>query len=852
MSTQSPDHQPQSPADAIMSTLDTRDDAHDSIAELLDERTANDAEALKRSFLRHVAFTQAKVPGFATARDRYVALALSVRDRLINRWIATRRAYYENDSTKRVYYLSLEFLMGRMLGNSLVNMQIYDECYQALYELGHDLEDLRYLEEEAGLGNGGLGRLAACFLDSMATLELPGYGYGIRYDFGMFHQRIEDGHQIEVPDEWLRLGNPWEIARPEHTLRIQFYGRPEYYVDEEGHERCRWVDTKDVEALPYDMPIPGYDNNTVNTLRLFSARSTHEFDLDYFNHGDYGRACEDKSRTENITKVLYPKDNFEQGRELRLKQEYLLVSAALQDILHRFQMQHDDWKLLPERAAIQLNDTHPALAIPELMRLLMDIEGLGWDEAWDICTKTFAYTNHTVLPEAMERWSSGLLGNLLPRHLQIIYEINHRFLEQVEERFPGDEALRARMSLIEEGGDQKVRMAHLAIVGSHSVNGVSALHTEILKDRVLADFHHFYPGRFNNKTNGVTPRRWLKKANPPLSYLISDVIGDRWVTELDHLRELIPLADDEEFQERWRAVKQINKERLADYVSRKQGLSLDPNLMLDCQVKRIHDYKRQLLNILHTITLYNRLKSGNEAPNVPRTVLFAGKAAPGYYHAKLTIKLANAVAEVLNSDPETREHLHVLFTPNYGVTLAEHIIPAAELSEQISTAGLEASGTGNMKFALNGAVTIGTLDGANIEIDEEVGRDNVFIFGLSAEEVEAKKAAGYDPWQHYHQCEELRVALDMIRDNAFSHHEPGLFQPLLDRLLHEGDPYLVLADFEAYVACQERVSAAYADPKLWTRMSILNTACSGKFSSDRTIWQYAEEIWGVKPVPVED
>jgi len=833
-----------------MQKLDTCAETIESISELLEDRTGHDPESIKSSFLRHVAFTQAKVPGYATERDRYVALALTVRDRLIDRWIATRRAYYENESTKRVYYLSLEFLMGRMLGNSLVNMQMYDECYQALYELGHDLEDLRYLEEEAGLGNGGLGRLAACFLDSMATLELPGYGYGIRYDFGMFHQRIRDGHQVEEPDEWLRLGNPWEIARPEHTLRIQYYGRPEYYEDESGHQRCRWVDTQDVEALPYDMPVPGYQNNTVNTLRLFSARATHDFDLDYFNHGDYARACESKSHAENITKVLYPKDNFEQGRELRLKQEYLLVSAALQDILGRFRAQHDDWRLLPDHAAIQLNDTHPALAIPELMRLLMDHEGLGWDDAWAICTRTFAYTNHTVLPEAMERWSTGLLGRLLPRHLQIIHEINWRFLQQVEARFPGDDALRTRMSLIEEGDDQKVRMAHLAIVGSHSVNGVSALHTEILKDRVLADFHTFYPDRFNNKTNGVTPRRWLKKANPPLSYLVSDAIGDRWVTELDHLRELIPLADDEEFQQRWRAVKQINKERLADYVKRKQGLSLDPELMLDCQVKRIHDYKRQLLNILHAITLYNRLKDGRDDATVPRTILLAGKAAPGYHNAKLTIKLANAVADVVNGDSSTRSRLRMLFTPNYGVTLAEHIIPAAELSEQISTAGLEASGTGNMKFALNGALTIGTLDGANIEIDEEVGRDNIFIFGLTADEVEARKVAGYDPWRHYHRCEELRSALDMIRDDAFSRGEPGLFQPLLDRLLLEGDPYMVLADFEAYVACQERVSRAYTDQKAWTRMSILNTACSGKFSSDRTIWEYAEEIWGVKPVPV--
>ena len=825
-------------------------DAPGRIDAIADYRSGLDVESLKQSFLHHVAFTQAKVPGYATPRDRYVALAMSVRDRLIDRWIATRRAYYRTPDTKRVYYLSLEFLMGRMLGNSLVNMHIYDECHQALFDLGHDLEDLRMLEEEAGLGNGGLGRLAACFLDSMATLELPGYGYGIRYDFGMFHQRIRDGRQVEEPDEWLRYGNPWEIARPEHALRVQFYGRSERYVDETGCTRDRWVDTRDVLALPYDMPIPGYRNNTVNTLCLFSAKSTREFDLDYFNHGDYARACEDKGRAETITKVLYPNDDSHQGRELRLKQEYLLVSAALQDILGRFRAQHDDWSLLPQRAAVQLNDTHPALAIPELMRLLMDHEGQGWDEAWDICTRTFAYTNHTVLPEALERWSGALLGNLLPRHLQIVYEINHRFLGEVERRFPGDHQRRQRMSLVEEGSEQKVRMAHLAIVGSHSVNGVSALHTRILKERVLRDFHDLYPERFNNKTNGVTPRRWLKKANPPLSFLIDDVIGSGWVTDLERLLDLIPLADDPEFQARWREVKMLNKERLAAYLQHRQGLPLDPELMLDCQVKRIHDYKRQLLNILHAITLYHRLKAGTEGAFVPRTVLFAGKAAPGYFHAKLTIRLAGAVAEMVNGDPEMEGRLRVLFVPNYGVALAEHVIPAAELSEQISTAGLEASGTGNMKFALNGALTIGTLDGANIEIEEEVGRDNIFIFGLTAAEVEETRTAEYDSGRPYRENQELRAAVDRLASGDLCPGEPGAFQPLLDRLLGEGDPYRVLADYASYVACQEQVSRAYQDPARWTRMSIMNTAFSGKFSSDRTIREYAEEIWGVEPVRV--
>jgi len=815
-----------------------------------DDRRGLDVESLKQSFLNHVAFTQVKVPFFETKHDLLVALAMTVRDRLVERWIATRRAYYERTETKRVYYLSLEFLIGRTLGNSLINLGLYDECYQALYELGYDLEEIRDLEEEAGLGNGGLGRLAACFLDSMATLELPGYGYGIRYDYGMFHQRIRDGHQVEEPDDWLRLGNPWEIARPEDMFRVQFYGRSEHYVDEKGNHRRRWVDTHDILALPYDIPVPGYRNNTVNTLRLFSTRSTREFDLEYFNHGDYMRACEDQLHTEIITKVLYPKDDFVQGRELRLKQEYLLVSASLQDILNRFSLQHHDWTLLPERAAIQLNDTHPALAIPELMRFLMDRERLGWNEAWDITVRTFAYTNHTVMPEALETWRTALLGKLLPRHLEIVYEINRRLLDRVAEKYPGDTARMNRMSLIEVGHEPKVRMAHLAIVGSHSVNGVSALHSQILKDRVLRDFYEFYPERFNNKTNGITPRRWLKKANAPLARLIADAIGDEWVTDLDQLRRLTPFADDPEYQERWREIKQLNKDRLAAFARKEQGINLDCQTLFDCQVKRFHDYKRQLLNILHVITLYNRLKAGREQDFVPRTVIFAGKAAPGYHHAKLTIKLANAVGDVVNNDPDVDGRLRVAFLADYGVSLAEHIIPAAELSEQISTAGMEASGTGNMKFALNGALTIGTLDGANIEIMEEVGEDNIFIFGLKAEEVEHRRASGYNPWEQYYANAELRTAVDQISEDVFSSGQPELYQPLIDRLLHEGDPYMVLADYASYVACQERVSRTYLDKRVWTRMSILNTANMGKFSSDRTIREYAEQIWDVQPVSV--
>lgn len=814
-------------------------------------RRGMNVDALKRAFLDHLTFTLAKVPGYATARDRYVALAMAVRDRLIDRWIATRKAYYSRPDTKRIYYLSLEFLMGRTLGNSLVNLNLYDECYQALQDLGHDLEEIRETEEDAGLGNGGLGRLAACFLDSMATLELPGYGYGIRYDYGMFHQKIRDGYQVEEPDDWLRLGHPWEIARPEDTLRVQFYGRVEQYTDVDGEPRARWIDSHDILALPYDTPVPGYGNNTVNTLRLFSAKSTHEFALDYFNHGNYLQACQDKLRTENITKVLYPKDDSAQGRELRLQQEYLLVSAALQDILNRFRAQQEDWRRLPDRVAIQLNDTHPALAIPELMRLLIDRERMSWDAAWNITVRVFAYTNHTIMPEALEKWPVSVLENLLPRHLRIIYEINQRFLEKVAARRPGDPARVQRMSLIEEGKAKQVRMAHLAIVGSHSVNGVSALHTRILKEGMLRDFHEFDPTRINNKTNGITPRRWLKKANAPLAYLISDAIGDGWIADLEQLQSLVPLADDAEFRQRWREVRRLNKERLADYLLRQQGLELDPDTMFDVQVKRLHEYKRQVLNILHAITLYNRFKDGVETDPVPRTILLGGKAAPGYQQAKICTKLAYQVGETIRNDPSVSPYLQVAFLENYRVSLAERVIPAADLSEQISTAGTEASGTGNMKFALNGALTIGTLDGANIEICEQVGDENIFIFGLRSDEVRSLRAADYCPRDYYESNDELKTILDQIALDHFSPGEPGIFQPVVDRLLDEGDPFLNLADYAAYIECQERVSEAYRDAEEWTRRSILNTARMGKFSSDRTIRDYASEIWHVRPVPVE-
>lgn len=815
-----------------------------------DDRKGLDVESLKQSIVNHLRFTQAKAPERATDRDVFVAVAMTVRDRLIDRWIATRRAYYGRTDTKRVYYLSLEFLIGRTLGNSLINLHLYDELYQALADLGYDLELIRDLEEEAGLGNGGLGRLAACFLDSMATMELPAYGYGLRYEHGMFTQRIREGRQVEEPDDWLRTGSPWEIARPESMLRISYYGRSASYRDEKGRLRFRWVDTQDVLALPYDVPVPGYGTNTVNTLRLFSTKATTEFDLNYFNHGDYLRACGEKSQAENITKVLYPKDDFAEGQELRLKQEYLLVSAALQEILNRFRSQHENWALLPDHAAIQLNDTHPALAIAEAMRLLMDVHGVEWDEAWDITTRTFAYTNHTVLPEALETWPVALLERLLPRHMEVIYEINRRFLDNVRRQRPGDVAAVERMSLIQESPQRRVRMANLAIVGSHAVNGVSALHSRILVDSLFRDFHALYPGKFSNKTNGITPRRWLKKANAPLAYLISEAIGDRWIRNLDELERLVPLAGDAGFRAQWREVKRLNKERLASYLRRSQELSIHPDWLLDCQVKRIHEYKRQLLNILHVITLYDRIRRHPDGDFVPRTVLIAGKAAPGYHRAKLIIQLANAVGGTIAQDPVARKKLRLVFPENYGVSLAEAIIPAAELSEQISTAGMEASGTGNMKFALNGALTIGTLDGANVEIGEAVGDGNIFVFGLTTEQVDAARSAGHNPWTYYQASEELRRALMMLCDDTFCREAPGTFRPIFDALMHHGDYFMVTADYEAYIRAQEAVEQVYRNADEWTQRSILNTAHMGWFSSDRTIQEYAREIWQAQPVNV--
>ena len=823
-----------------------------------------DAESLKRAILGHLEYTLAELPQQVDSEwEPYVALALAVRDRMVSRWVRTQDTYYRQDA-KRVYYLSLEYLMGRTLGNSLINLGLLDECARALHELGYRLEDVREAEWDAGLGNGGLGRLAACFLDSLATLGYASYGYGLRYDYGIFHQRIVNGAQVEVPDGWLRFGNPWEIPRPGDRFRVQFYGRVESHLDAKGRLVNAWVDTRDVLATPFDTPVPGYGTPTVNTLRLWAARAVQEFDLGEFNAGDYIGAIEARARSENICRVLYPSDNVAAGQELRLAQEYFFVSATLQDIIRRYRKRYrmfDEARGLrlfdrfAEKVAIQLNDTHPALAVPELMRILVDLEGLGWDEAWQITRATFGYTNHTVLPEALERWPVDLIATMLPRHLQIIYEINRRLLDEVATRFGRDDARARRMSLIDENGGRRVRMAALAIAGSHSVNGVAELHTQILERDVFRDFHEMWPDRFNNKTNGITPRRWLLKSNPPLAGLISESIGDGWVTNLEELHRLAGLATDSALGMAWRRAKRENKLRLADTIVRqyeRRGLALtvDPDSLFDVQVKRIHEYKRQLLNVLHVITLYHRIKDGRGGDMLPRTVIFGGKAAPSYTMAKLVIRLINAVAETVNADPAARDRLRVAFLADYRVSLAEQIVPAAELSEQISLAGTEASGTGNMKFGLNGALTIGTLDGANVEMRQEVGDDNIFIFGLTAPEAAARRPH-HDPWQVYRSDPELARVLDAIGGGAFSPGEPDLFRPIVDSLLGGGDHYLLLADYAAYVACQARVASTYRDEAAWTTKSILNVANMARFSSDRTIRQYADEIWHVTPTKVE-
>ena len=804
------------------------------------------AESLRQDFEHHLRRTLAKDRYTATDRDRYFALALAVRDRLVERWIATQQTHHKRN-VKRIYYLSLEFLIGRLLGNNVINLKLEDSCSQAMAELGLDWEALRDREVDAGLGNGGLGRLAACFLDSMSTLGLPAIGYGLRYDFGIFNQKIVNGYQVEQPDEWLKLGYPWEIAHPEFSFPVQFEGHVEVILGPRGKE-WRWVDAKTVMGMPYDLPVVGYGGITVNTLRLWSAKAAEEFDLDDFNRGEYVDAVANKVLAENLTKVLYPNDNVSNGKELRLRQQYFFVSCSLQDILRRFMSDGNAWDQFPDKVFLQLNDTHPALVIPELMRLLVDREGIAWDRAWEITTHATGYTNHTILPEALEKWPVATLEKLLPRHLQIIYEINARFMRGVASHYLFDHDRLRRMSIIEEDGERHVRMAHLAVVGSCSVNGVARLHSDLLRNVVLRDFADYWPDRFNNKTNGITPRRWLLKANPALAQLITETIGEQWITDLDQLRRLEPFADRPDFQERFSQTRRANKEALARHIRRELGIAVSPDSMFDVQVKRLHEYKRQLLFLLYIIVLYSRLKRDPALPMAPRTFIVSAKAAPGYFVAKLIIKLIHQVAEVINQDHQVADKLKLVFLPNYRVSLAEKIIPAADLSEQISLAGTEASGTGNMKLQLNGALTIGTLDGANVEIMEEVGKDNIFIFGLTTEEV-ARRRPGYNPREIYNHDEEIRRAIDLIDRDFFSMVEPGIFRPLIQSLLSD-DHYMLLADFRDYIRTQERVDAAYRDRAAWLRKAILNVARAGKFSSDRTIREYASEIWHVDPCEI--
>ena len=800
---------------------------------------------LKRAFVYNLFYRQGRPPELASIHDLYMAVAYTVRDRMQHLFINSVESLFEKDF-RIVVYLSAEFLLGPHLENNLINLGLYEDVAQALEESGLSLREIADTEPEPGLGNGGLGRLAACYLDSLSTLQIPAIGYGIRYEHGMFHQVIEDGWQKELTDHWLHYGNPWEIKKPELCYGIGFGGYTEHYHDEAGRFRVRWIPGRMVNAVAYDTPISGYRVNTVNVLRLWSAEAVEIFDFEEFNVGDYYGAVEEKIKAENISKVLYPNDEPLEGKKLRLEQQYFLVSASLQDMIRIHLTNNESLHDFHESFAVQLNDTHPALAIPELMRLLLDEHGMGWEEAWEITTKTFSYTNHTLLPEAMEKWPLPLFGALFPRHLEIIYEINHRFLKEVEQRFPGDLERLRRLSIIDETGEKFVRMANLACIGSHTINGVAALHTKLLREHTLRDFEEMWPGKILNVTNGVTPRRWMLVANPKLSRLITEAIGDGWITNLSQLKRLEALAEDPAFQEAWRKVQEENKREAA---VKAQGVELDPTSLFDVQVKRIHEYKRQHLNVLHIITIYLRLKNDPHFDLVPRTFIFGGKAAPGYFMAKLIIKLINSVAEVINQDPDVNSYLKVYFIPNYNVKVGHIVYPMADLSEQISLAGKEASGTGNMKFSMNGALTIGTLDGANVEIREAVGAENFFLFGLTVDEVMQKRAEGYEPLRYYQQNDELRAVIDLLASGHFSRGDKELFRPLVDSLLHH-DPYMLLADYASYVRCQEEVSRAYLDQKRWTKMSILNTARIGRFSSDRSVQEYAEKIWRVQPQPV--
>jgi len=814
-----------------------------------DDRTGLSIETLKRAFQDNLFYIQGKFAKIATQNDYYMALAYTVRDRLLRRWLTTAETYAQQ-AVRTVAYLSAEFLMGPHLGNNLISLGIYEEVKQAITELGLDFDALLQQEEEPGLGNGGLGRLAACYLDSMATLDIPSIGYGIRYEFGIFDQDIRDGWQFEITDKWLRYGNPWEIARPEWAVEVKLGGHTETYSDETGRHRVRWVPNEIAMGIPYDTPILGYKTNTATTLRLWSAAAAESFDFAAFNSGDYFRAVQQKTVSETLTKVLYPNDESSQGKKLRLAQQIFFVSCSLQDMLLILTRQGIPLEQFHEKFAIQLNDTHPAIAVAELMRLLMDEHALEWDAAWSITQKALAYTNHTLLPEALERWGLGLFGTLLPRHLEIIYEINRCFLEAIRLKFPNDHDRLARMSLIDEAGERHVRMAHLACVGSHAINGVAALHSELLKQDVLRDFYELYPEKFSNKTNGVTPRRFMVLSNPRLTKLITSKIGDGWIKHLDELRKLESFADDAEFRQQWRQIKLEIKQDLTAYIKQVNGIDVDPTSLFDIQAKRIHEYKRQHLDVLHIITLYNRIKANPDVDITPRTFIFGGKAAPGYYMAKLIIKFINSVADVVNNDPDVRDRLKVVFLKDYNVKFAQRVYPAADLSEQISLAGKEASGTGNMKFSMNGSLTIGTLDGANVEIREEVGADNFFLFGLTTPEVYELKAKGYNPWHYYNDNPELKAVMDRIASGGFSNGDTNLFNALVSTLLYKDD-YLLMADYQSYIDCQDRVSQAYRDQEHWSRLSILNSVRMGKFSSDRSIREYCEDIWHVKPVAIE-
>ena len=813
-------------------------------------RSGLTAKEIKRAFLDNLFFGMGRVPAAATPHDQYAALALTVRDRLLGRSVQTAESAIEKGS-RVVCYFSAEFLPGPHLTNNLLNLDVLDGAREAMAELGLEFDALIEEEEEPGLGNGGLGRLASCYMDSLASVEVPAVGYGIRYEFGIFDQAIRDGWQIETTDKWLRFGNPWEINRPDIAYEVKFGGRTEPWKDENGRHRVRWIPNEVVKGTAYDTPILGYRVGTCNTLRLWKAEAVESFDFAAFNEGDYFRAVERKMQSENITKVLYPNDEPAQGKRLRLQQQFLFVTCSLQDMFRLHQHVGGRPENFHERFAVQLNDTHPAIAVAELMRLLVDEHQVDWDTAWNVTTKTIAYTNHTLLPEALEKWSVELFGSLLPRHLEIVYEINRRFLDDVRARYPADQGKIARLSIIDENGGRYVRMANLATIGSHHVNGVAALHSDLLKRTVLHDFAELWPEKFCNVTNGVTPRRFVALSNPKLTSLITERIGDGWLGDLTRLRKLETHVDDPAFQKQWREVKLHNKRNLAALIGKRTGIEVNPESLFDIQVKRIHEYKRQHLNVLHIVHRYITLKRDPSANLAPRTFIFGGKAAPGYFMAKLIIRLINGVAETINSDPAVKDRLKVVFFPDYNVKNAHHVYPAADLSEQISTAGKEASGTGNMKFSLNGALTVGTLDGANVEIREEVGAENFFLFGLTTEQVAERKARGYRPYQLYTEDSELRDVLDLIAGGAFSRGQKDLFRPLVDSLLAD-DPYLLLADFPAYVACQKKVDALWNNPSAWTRQSILNTARMGKFSSDRSIRDYCEQIWKVKPAAVKE